>query len=202
MMYSIDLLKGQGRPKPKKRGTLLLIGLASVIPVLILFYLTSEYVFACADIPIKKTQLEKTQSQNTAQDLQADSTLVKCQAYLKDIDRVIGKNIQWSNILVEIVSEMPDSVIMDSLKNRSSTYTEEIQSPANPDQMVRVTRNRNIISMSFVADNISTADSDMQRYVKNLTASGLDAVIKNQGTAYVKDKPVKVYQIECIIEKG
>lgn len=201
MMFTIDLLKGQGKPKVKQRGTLLLVAMALVVPVLIFLLMTGQYVSASIDLPIQQSTLDKLKNKDSDQVAPVKNEIDLCKSYLKEVKDIVSGQVQWSNILVQLVENLPDTLIIDSLKTSENSYSVEQTSKTDPNKKIKVKKTRYIANMRIIADLDDVTFDAIQEYVKKLSSLGMATIIKNQGTASVKNKEVMVYQVESVIEK-
>ena len=201
MLFTIDLLKGQGKPKLKPKGTLLLIAAAMVLPLIVFLVMTGKYVSAQIDIPIKTQQLEKARQAGDGQLKMYDTQIEKCKKYLAEVSVALKSQVQWSDRLTGIIQNMPNSVILDKLECKTVSYSQREQSKEDPQKTITISGSRKVLSMIFFAEGDRAADSDMQEYVGKLTELGLNAIIKNQENVYVNEEKVKKYQVECVLER-
>ena len=201
MLFTIDLLKGQGKPKLKPKGTLLLVAAALLLPFLVFLIMTGNYVYVRAELPIKTSQLEKAQQAGDGQLKMYDTQIEKCKKYLAEISLALKPQVQWSDKLIGIIQNMPDSVVLDKLDCKTVSYSMREPSKEDPQKTITISGNRKVLSMIFFAESDRSADSDMQEYVGKLTDIGLNAIIKNQENVYVDEKKVKKYQVECVLER-
>jgi hypothetical protein len=202
MLFTIDLLKGQGKPKLKPKGTLLLVAAALILPFLVFLIMTGKYVSAQIDVPIKTKTLEKAKQAGDGQLKMYDTQIEKCKKYLAEVSVALKSQVQWSDRLTGIIQNMPNSVILDKLDCKTVSYSQREQSKEDPQKTITVSGSRKVLSMIFFTEGDRSADSDMQEYVGKLTELGLNAIIKNQENVYVNEKKVKKYQVECILERN
>ncbi len=201
MMFTVDLLKGQGRPKLKPRGTAVLVILALIIPAVVGLSFAVQYVCAGIEIPGAKLALEKNMFEEGQTQSSVKQEIDLCKSYIKEVEQVASQQVQWSGVIENIVKSLPDSLIIDGIKTSSVKYTVEVPSATDPDKKVKVAKIKKLINLRIVSKAKNLASKDIENYVKNLTDIGLNATIKNQSKSNIKNEDVTVYQVECVIDK-
>lgn len=205
-MFTIDLLKGQGKPPVKYHGTLLLCVSAMLIPAIVLLILSGQYFIAKAAIPSAQSQIQSInkQIQASSKDLEYHNKINNQIKVFNDcmgeLTFALNQQTVWTPILIEIVANMPDEVIMDEFNVQSRNFTEKVPSKKDPKKMVSVTKTKRTVGIIFSSPVSADSDMNMQKYIWKLRELGLNASMKNQEIEELDNSRVKKYQIEFIVE--
>ena len=130
-MFTIDLLKGQGRPvRTRPKGIAIFVA-TFVVPILVAILMASYYYSNKVVISIHKQNISNfnTQIERLADALklkeswQRDkSNLNNC---LSDVASSIRTHTQWSPILVSLVQNLPDSAVLNSLEVKQTSINKK-----------------------------------------------------------------------------
>ena len=124
-MHKIDLLKGQGLPEKTTLGSVFLITLMVVIPLLAGAGLVGLYAVNRIDIDVVANQLEH--SEERAAELKADAkekeTLTKeISLYSKklgEINKCVDTYVQWTPVLIAIARQIDPNMTLDKLEAKN-----------------------------------------------------------------------------------
>ena len=207
-MFTIDLLKGRGKPTIKYQGTLLLYITAMVVPVIILLVFTGQYFIAKAAIPSVQSQIKSVDRQIASSKSHIDyhnkinNQITLFNDCMGELAFALNQQTIWTPIITAIVGNMPDEVIMEEMSAKSRNFTERVPSKEDPDKIISINRIKRVVGMTFSAPLNSGSDLSMQKYIWKLRDIGLDASMKNQEIAEENNSKVKKYQIEFTLEQS
>ena len=211
-MFSIDLLKGKGLPKTIDLKQSALKALPIVIPVLVITVFASAYQNNKTTLQAKQQLLRNNQQQialHTDDMTEYNKRNIKIkgmQKCLNDISKAMRYRVQVSDVLVELVQALPDTIFVYEMELDRNAAREKVQDPDTGDvkQHLVVRRKLNLILCGFDADR---SDAAVQKYVNTLTQSPLLSEVfsaikpsaRRQG--HVDDRAVIYYEIECTLRE-
>lgn len=212
MMFSIDLLKGKGLPQKLDMKKSMLKAVPVLIPLLAMGVFAASY------------QRDKTALQNQRQTLVSNQQAIaqyandvieydkmntrikgmeKC---LNEISRALSYRIQFSDLLMELVQALPESIFVYEIKMDRNAVYEKIQQEdsAEVKQRLVVRRQMKLVLCGYNADQ---SDAAVQDYVARLEQSPLLSGIfteikpsaRQQGE--VDDRPAIYYEIDCTLRE-
>lgn len=207
-MFSIDLLKGKGLPETADPKRLALKALPILIPVLAIMALASTYHHDSAQLKRQRQILQSNQQQleGYAKDLAAynkvNTQIKGMEKCLKDISKAMGYRIQVSEVFVELVQALPESIFVYEMELDRNSAREKIQVPDSDEvkQKLVVRRKLKLVLCGYDSDR---SDAAVQDYVNALKQSPLLATVftditppaRQQGE--VDGRPAIYYEIEC-----
>jgi hypothetical protein len=223
-MFTIDLLKGQGRPvRTRPKGIAIFVATFAV-PAVIAMLMTSYYYRNKVVISIHKQDIA---SYNTQIERLADSTKLKeswetdkanLNNCLADVGNSIGKHTQWSPILVALVENLPETVVLNSLEVKQATIKKKAAATAakssataeadKKDKKVDKTVTVRTLRMRLCGSANSDFDREIKAFRDRLRASNVigskleDVVIASQGNDTMDGRDVIAYDIDCIFKPG
>ncbi|HOK94849.1 MAG TPA: hypothetical protein PK052_02555 [Anaerohalosphaeraceae bacterium] len=212
MMFSIDLLKGKGLPEKTDLKRIGLKAVPLLIPILAVGGLAASWQHSKALLESQKAALQTHQEQMAlyAEDAAAYSkTLAQInslQGCLKDISAALAYRIQVSDLLVELVQTLPDSIFLYEMKLDRNSVVEKIQQADSADakQRLVVRRKLNLILCGFDAQR---SDPAVQEYLDRLKQSArlrsvfeqIKPTARQQGQ--VDNRNAVYYEIECVLKE-
>ena len=211
-MFSIDLLKGKGLPQKLDMKKSVLKAVPILVPLLAMGAFAVSYQRNASMLRVQKQTLASNQQQigQCTKDIAEYDKIVaqnqgleKC---LKDISRALSYRIQVSDVLVELVRTLPDSIFIYEMKLRRDAVRENIQqenSTAAKQRLV-VRRQLKLVLCGYDAE---TSDAAVQDYVNQLNTSPLLADLfaeikpsaRQQGE--VDGRAAIYYEIDCVLRE-
>jgi hypothetical protein len=221
-MFTIDLLKGQGRPVRTRPKGIAIVVATFAMPLLVTMLLISYYYGNKVDISIKKQNIASyaTQTERLADAVklkdawEADkSNLNNC---LADVGNSIGRHTQWSPVLVSLVENLPESVVLSGLEVKQTTVkqkpgktsTDAKDSKEKKDKKADTSVMVRTLRMRICGNPNSDFDREIKAFRDRLLASNAigkkleDVVIASQGNDAIDGREVVVYDIDCIFKPG
>jgi Tfp pilus assembly protein PilN len=210
-MFTIDLLKGQGRPvRTKPQGVALFVATFAV-PILVAMLMAGYYTHNNVIISVQKQEINNYEGQ-TARFAGALKFKESCEREeaainncLTDIASTIQKHTQWSSVLAAVVENLPDTVVLNGLDVKKSSVKKK---SAAPDKKGDVSVTVRTLKMRVSGSPSSNCDLDVRTFRDRLKASKYlgprleDVVIAAQGHDTLDGKDVVAYDIDCIFKPG
>jgi len=220
-MFTIDLLKGQGRPiRTRPKGIAIFVATV-VVPILAAILMANYYYKNKVVISINKQNAANytTQIERLADTLKLKeswernkSNMSNC---LSDVASSIGTHTQWSPILVSLVQNLPDSAVLNGLEVKQTLVTKKAAAGgsaiAEKDKKDK-TDDTNITVKTLRMRLCGNPNSDFDREIKafrdRLLASNTigakleDVVIASQTNDTMDGRNVISYDIDCIFKPG
>ncbi len=220
-MFTIDLLKGQGRPVRTRPKGIAIVVATFAVPILVAmlmagFYYNNKIVISInkQNVANCKIQVERlTDAIKLKESWENDKTNINnC---LTEVGSSIGRHIQWSAILVSLVENLPESVVLSSLEvKQTSTKRKAVKSSgtAEKDKKEKKAEATSVTVRTLRMRLCGNMNSDFDREIKvfrdRLRASNVigakleDVVIASQGNDTVDGRNVVAYDIDCIFKPG
>jgi hypothetical protein len=219
-MFTIDLLKGQGRPVRTRPKGILIVVATFAVPMLVAILMAGFYYNNKVVISIHKQNI----ANNTAQiERLADAVKLKdswdkdktsLNNCLTDVASSIGRHAQWSPVLVSLVENLPESVVLSSLEVRQTTVKKKPVKGAQAadkekkDKNVDTSITVRTLRMRLCGNTNSDFDREIKAFRDRLLASNAigtkleDVVIASQTNETLDGRDVVAYDIDCIFKSG
>lgn len=220
-MFTIDLLKGQGRPvRTRPQGIAIFVS-TFVVPMLVAILMAGYYYNNKVVISINKQNIANYTKQigrladilKLKKSLEKDKTnLNNC---LSDVASSIGRHTQWSPILVSLVQNLPESVVINSLEVRQTSVKKKavagggvIAEKDNKDKTADTSVTVRTLRMRLCGNPNSDFDREIKAFRDRLLASNVigtkleDVVIASQTNDTMDGRNVVSYDIDCVFKPG
>jgi len=214
-MFTIDLLKGQGRPiRTKPQGVAIFVATFAV-PALAAILLVGYYVRNQVIISVQRQNIANidTQTQRLADDLKVKeagerekSTINACMA---DVAASIHRHIQWSPVLVALVENLPDSVVLTALEVKQQWVKHKaVAGKDGSDQKSDISVPVRTLKIRVSGNPSYDCDREVKKFRDRLRASEFlgpqleDIVIASQGQDTLDGHDVVAYEINCVFKPG
>jgi len=211
-MFSIDLLKGKGRPQKLDVKKSVLKAVPILIPLLAMGVFAASYQ---RDISMLRTQRQSLAgnqrqiAQHTKDVIEynkIDARIKGLEKCLNDISRALSYRIQVSDLLTELVQTLPESIFIYEMSMSRNAVNEKIQqeNSAEVKQRLVVRRQLKLVLCGYDPEK---SDVAVQDYVSELEKSplltGLFVEMKpsarQQGE--VDGRPAIYYEIDCVLRE-
>ena len=223
-MFTIDLLKGQGRPvRTRPKGILIFVATFAV-PMLVAMLMAGFYYNNKVVISIHKQNIASctTQIERLTDAVKLKESWEKDKANLNgcvaDVANSIGRHTQWSPILVSLVENLPESVVLSSLEVKQTTIKKKVAANAGmaglkdkkDNKKVDTSTNMTVrtLRMRLYGNTNSDFDREIKSFRDRLLASNAigtkleDVVIASQTNETMDGRDVIAYDIDCIFKSG
>jgi Tfp pilus assembly protein PilN len=213
-MFTIDLLKGEGRPVRTKPQGLAIFVTTFAVPVLAAILLVGYYVRNGVIISIQKQNIANydSQTRRLAEDWkfkesceQEKSSINSC---LTEVSTSIRRHIQWSSVLVTLVENLPDSVVLTGLEVKQSTIKRKATAKGGSDKKNDSSIPVRTLKMRVSGNPSYDCDLEVRKFRDRLRASDYlgprleDVVVASQGHDTLDGRDVVAYDIDCIFKPG
>jgi len=207
-MFSIDLLKGKGLPEKGDLKRSALKALPILIPVLAVTVLASAYQRDRASLQDQQQVLQSNQQQlelyteDVAEYNKINLKIKGMQKCLKDISKAMAYRIQVSEVLVELVQALPESIFVYEMNLDRNSVQEKFQQPDSGEVKQQLVVRRKL-KLVLCGHNADRSDAAIQEYINDLKQSPLLTEVftkitpptRQQGE--VDGRPAIYYEIEC-----
>ena len=211
ILFTIDLLKGQGIPIKSKPEGIVVATTAFVIPAVIAIVMLGWYLSTSASISIQKQKIssyeEKISKLSKAVELynsfeEEKGAVNNC---LSEVSSSIKKHTQWSPVLVMLVKNMPDSLVLKELEVKRRSTKVKVPQKDNPQMMVDVSVPVETLHIT-VSGNIRNSSDKAVRLFRDRVRSSdllrekLEDIIVSQELNTPKSRDTVSYDIDCIFK--
>jgi Tfp pilus assembly protein PilN len=212
-MFTIDLLKGQAIPLKSKPGSLAIIALSVVTPIIIAVGLFSFYQHNKVVLSVKQQEIAKCQAEidklsdavELKKALEKEKTVYS--TCLSEVKSSLKRHTQWSPVLTTIMEDIPQSVVLNSLEVEHNSVKKKVPKEDNPQKMVEVDVLVRTLRLTVVGDNKSDSDEAVREFRDRLSSSKfLGPKLENIGVSQKSEtrdgREVVSYEISCVLKAG
>ena len=216
-MFTIDLLKGQGRPvRTRPKGIAIFVA-TFVVPMLVAILMASYYYSNRVVISINNQNVANytTQIERLADTLKLKESWerdkINLSNCLSDVASSIGTHTQWSPILVSLVQNLPNSAVLNSLEVKQTLINKKASAIAEKDKKDKTADTSvtvRTLRMRLCGNQNSDFDREIKAFRDRLLASDVigtkleDVVIASQTNETMDGRDVISYDIDCIFKPG
>ncbi len=214
-MFTIDLLKGQGRPvRTRPKGIAIFVA-TFVVPMLVAILMASYYYSNRVVISINNQNVANytTQIERLADTLKLKESWerdkINLSNCLSDVASSIGTHTQWSPILVSLVQNLPNSAVLNSLEIKQTLINKKASAIADKkDKTTDTSVTVRTLRMRLCGNPNSDFDREIKAFRDRLLASNVigtkleDVVIASQTNDTMDGRNVISYDIDCIFKPG
>jgi Tfp pilus assembly protein PilN len=212
-MFTVDLLKGEGRPvRTKPQGVAIFVATFAV-PMLVAFIMASYYTRNNVVISVQRQNISSLDIQ-----IKRLSDALKFREYsekekasvtncLNDVASAINRHTQWSSTLMTILENLPETVAVSSLDVKRSFIRRKAAVDAagrkiDPSVPARTLRIKVGGYPSGNCDLEVRNFRDRLKASKDLGPKLDDVIIASQGHEVIDGRDVVTYDIDCIFKPG
>jgi len=212
-MYTIDLLKGAGVPIRSSGDTMVTTAVSFSVPfviamVLVCIYLTNQVNIAVAknELKFKELKYQKiSTSISEKENFEKQTSQIKLS--IQEVASVLGKYTQWTPILVEVVKNIPASMILDRMEVKQHFIRKKVPKKNDPEktQEISVPVRRLLVTVKGVSSQ--NCDADVRDYRERLWSSAqtkklLEDIRVSHQSDSGDDAGSALYILECIFKAG
>ncbi|MHC4553031.1 MAG: hypothetical protein ACYSUT_09760 [Planctomycetota bacterium] len=211
-MFSIDLLKGKGRPEKYSPRQMLTRAVPFVVPVLLVAAWAVSYQSDCAKAASHKAaiadnrSLVETQAKNVKMYQKLNSQTNALRLSLKDLNDGLRYRLQFSDLLVAFVETLPDDIFVEEveLDRKPMIDKRKDSTTGNITPHLLISRQLNLTLCRY---DTGGDDQMVWDYIDALKRSEMLAPVfvdfklaaQQQGT--IDERSATYYEIECILRK-
>jgi hypothetical protein len=212
-MFTIDLLKGQGIPARSRPENIAVMAVTLAIIAIIAAIMFGYYMHNSIVISIQKQEIASYETRinklSTAAALQKAFEEEKkvVNGCLSEVAATINKHTQWTPFLIEIVKNMPDSIVLTGINVKEDTIKKKAPSKNKSGETVDVDVPVRVLQINACENSgpgygQSIRDFQDRLSTSPLFSSHLDHVSVSQGFDTFKGQDVVLYQINCAFKPG
>ncbi len=213
-MYNLDMLKGNGVPKKSTPILTVLITAAISVPLVFCVFSGIEYMSNQVQISFSSNMLEKIKEkvETVPYDERLDNRLnrelgVGLDA-IEDIKKGIKRNLQWSFLLEEITSSMPENLAIAEMDVSRSVDKLRVPDPKKEGRKREVEIVWRTVKMTVFNLKAGRNNDDAQDYIERLNSSPL--LRENMESAKIAmirveefgEQMLPCYFVECVFRNG
>lgn len=208
-MFEIDLLQGQSVPIKSKPRDIAVAAAAFAVPTIVAIVMFSAYLKNRVNISIQKNQIVNYQAKidqlSDAVELQKTFAQQKndINTSLMEVKSALARHTQWSPILVELVKNMPDSVILTRLEVKQHFTRRKVPKKDDPEKTIDISVPVRTLRMTLNADPQSNSDRAVKSFRDSLLASTVigpkleDLRISQEVESFL-GRDVVSYELDCV----
>jgi hypothetical protein len=220
-MFTIDLLKGQGRPvRTRPKGIAIFVATFAV-PMMVMMLLAGFYYNNKVVIAIHKQNIANytTQAERLADAMKLKESWENDKAGLNncisEVASSIGRYTQWSPILVSLVENLPESVVLSGLEVKQTTIKKKAAAKASgtaekdkKEKKADTSVTVRTLRVRLCGNPNSDIDREIKAFRDRLLASNAigkkleDVVIASQSNDIMDGRDIVAYDIDCIFKAG
>jgi len=132
-MFEIDLLKGRGIPPRTRPEGIVAAAVTFVVPVIATVAMLGLFLTNSIRIRTQRSQLANYERQTAKLSEALESKRAFEQQkqtinrFLSEVSSALNRHTQWSDILVTVVENMPESMILTGLEVKQNTIKKKIR---------------------------------------------------------------------------
>ena len=211
-MLTIDLLKGQGVPVRSRPESIAATTVMLEVPAIIAIIMFGYYMHNRVVISIQKQKTVHYDarinrlSDAAAMQVAFEKEKENINGCLLEVGTAINKYTQWTPILVEIVKNMPDSVVLTGISIKQHTVKTKAPAKEGRGEKVMVVPVRTVQINARESSGFGYGRSirEFQDRLRSsaLFGSRLDNINVSQGVEALKGQDIVSYQINCAFKPG
>jgi hypothetical protein len=176
-MHTIDLLRGQGIPAKTTFGSVAMVIVMVVVPILAAAGMVDRYMQNKTDIEIQQQTIttEEATIVKFADAVKFKESLEKDQgainSKLSEVSSCLGNYIQWSPVLETLAEHMPAKMVMSGLRAESTNVRQQVTSEKGPKHKVNINVSRRMLVLDISGSELRDYGSEVENYSKRLKSS-------------------------------
>ena len=214
-MFTVDLLKGQGVPMRSGPGGIAIAAITFVVPIIIAIVMFGFYLRNGIVMSIQKQRIvnyetkigELSDAVELQRSFEKEQNLINnC---LSEVNSTIGRYIQWSPILVTMVTNMPDSVVLTALEiKQDSVIRRKVPKKGDPEKTIDISVPVRTLRMNVRGSPQSNSEKAVKDFQDRLRSSTLlgpmleDIRVSQRFETLKNGEDVVFYDIDCIFKPG
>ncbi len=210
-MFEIDLLQGQGVPIKSSPKNIAAAAIAFALPAIVSIVMFSAYLKNSIAMSIQKNQIAnyETKIEELSDTLKLQKSFEQekdaIKTSLDEAESALARHTQWSPILVELVKNMPDSVILTKLEVKQHFTKRKVPKKDDPEKTVDISVPIRTLRIILNADPQTNSDEAVKNFRNNILASAvigpkLEDLRISQEVETFLGKEVVSYEIDCILK--
>jgi Tfp pilus assembly protein PilN len=212
-MFTIDLLKGQAIPLKRKPGSLAVVAITVVIPVIAAMGIISFYRHNKIVVSMKQQEITKCQAEidllSDAVELhrQLEKKKIAYSSCLAEVKSSIKRHTQWSPVLTTLMENIPDSVVLTSLELEHNFVRTKVPKKDDPKKTEEIDVPVRTLRLSVDSGHQTSSDEairDFQNGLRNSAFLGpkLDNIRVSKKSETLEGQNVVSYEMSCLFKPG
>jgi len=212
-MFTIDLLNGQAVPLKSKPGSLVIIVITAMIPVMIAMGMLSFYHRNVIAASAKEKEIAGCQVEidNLSDAVKLQKTLeekkITYGSCLSEVKSSIKRHTQWSPVLATLMDNMPETVVLNSLEVEHETIKKKVPKEDNPNKMVEIDVLVRVLRLTVTGAQQGDNDEAVREFRNRILASAflgpkIEKIGVSQKSETINGQDVVSYEISCVLKAG
>jgi len=210
-MFTIDLLKGQGIPARSRPEGIIATAVTVILPVAIALTMLAIFLSNRVVINIQKREITGYEKKiaGLSNEVKAHKNYEKqkgaVQQRISETADAINDHQQWSDILVTIVENMPDSLVLERMAVESRATKVKVTDPENSKKKKNKTVMRRTLLLTLGGSAGDVSNREVQEFRDKLRISKVlgpqvEDIPVSQRVEMVNDREVITYEMKCILK--
>lgn len=210
-MFTIDLLKGQAIPARSGPEALAVVAAGFAVPVVIVLVMIGYYLHSRIIISVEKQRIASYEKKmEELSDVVALQKLFErekgfANGCLADVSSSIGRYVQWSPLLIELVKSMPDSMVLTRLEVKRSSVKKQLAKKDDPGKTVDFVVPVRMLQIKVEGNPQSDCDKTVRDFRDKLKSSAslgpmLEDIKIAQSFSTASGREVVSYEIDCTLK--
>ena len=211
-MITIDLLRGQGRPRKSRPLRIILTILPFLLPVGLVLVMSSNYIHNLNVIDIQQKNLNHLEKKianlsDSSRFREAiKSQIVENKLCMVEMADILPSYIQWTQALMSISQNLPEAFILKELNVNVSSVSIDVPNRQKPEQQIKINVPQRTLRISIYSKTDSDNDRLIKGFIRDLRSDDSFArMIKNLRLAShqldeIHQQEVTRYEIDCVLK--
>lgn len=211
VLFTIDLLKGQGIPPKSGPAGIAIAVVTAIVPVIFVlmifgFRSHDKVMMSIQHQEVLTLEAKTDELSNAVKNQKAlEMQKVHYGACISEVNASIGKYTQWSPVLTELIENMPGSVVLAELKLVQDSVEIEVPKPDNPKKKVKINVPVNKLVLSVSDQGRGNCDEVVRDFRDSLGSSDLlgpmlAKIDVARKTEKFENKDIVFYEISCLFK--
>jgi len=209
VIFTIDLLKGQGIPPKSGPAGITIAVITAVVPVIfaiVIFGLHShkKVIMSIQQQEVVKLEAEIAELSAAVENQKAlEREKIHYGVCISEVNSSIEKCTQWSPVLTTLIDNMPGSVVLTNLKVEQDSVEKEVSKPDDPKKKIKINVPVNRLWLSVSDNGQGNCDEAVRKFRDRLRSSPLlgpmlASINVSHRTDKLEGKEIVFYEISCL----
>lgn len=207
-MFTIDLLKGSGRPTTNTVAGLFIIAITWITPLVIVIAFSTIFLKNKIDINVQKAETIRfnTKISELSDSIKLHNTFEASKkimtSTLSEVYPKLDNHMQWSDVLTVLAESLPGSIILTHIDVKQSVQQREIQKANDLQKTTNVNVMVRTLTMEVIGKSTVNCDKAVEDFHDKLRYSDVftSTISVSQGVKTVSQKEVVFYTITCVFD--
>jgi len=212
-MHTIDLLKGEGIPAKATFGTVCLVGLIVIVPILAGsvmagWYLQNREIIAIDQQAITSAQqtIERYKGDVAARE-QMEDRQAGVNVKLAEVKSCLDGYVQWSPVLATLAQNMPEGMVMSRLAAETRQSRQTVFKGNDQSQPTNVTINTRVLVLDLAGVAGGSYGAAVRAYGDRLKSSPvlgprLENVVHSEKPGEFGEAKTVIHTMELVFKGG